>query len=392
MNVSRYCFVVALALAFTAGGTARAVDLLQPGDFIIPIDLDIPPTYTGPEPSPYPAGEHPGLLFDGNAGTKYLNFGKEHSGFIVSPGPSLVQSVQFTSANDADARDPMTWQLYGTNASISSTDKSSGNLEPWVLIASGNTGLTPTRLQTVAPISFANSEAYSSYRMLFPSLRNAGGTNSMQIAGVQLFQEADGTVPVIAPGSAALGIDQSGQFSRSTNTGLENGNENASKAIDGVKGPSGNPFTKYLNFGQANSGFIVTPDALPTIVESFVITTANDASERDPASWALYGTNDPIVSTPHSLGSFENWTLIDSGAIDLPALRYADSAPILVNGADPYLSYRLVFPTVRNGTTANSMQIAEVQFQGQVVPEPSTWALAATGLMGLGLIRRKRKA
>jgi hypothetical protein len=65
-------------------------------------------------------------------------------------------------------------------------------------------------------------------------------------------------------------------------------------------------FNKYLNFGEINSGFIVTPSNGPSIVHSFQITTANDAVERDPTSWRLYGTDDPITSTDNSTGSQEN--------------------------------------------------------------------------------------
>jgi hypothetical protein len=48
----------------------------------------------------------------------------------------------------------------------------------------------------------------------------------------------------------------------------------------------------------------------------------------------------------------------------------------------------LVFPTVNNAGTANSMQIPEVQFDG-VVPEPGSIILLI-GATGIGLIRRKR--
>jgi hypothetical protein len=60
------------------------------------------------------------------------------------------------------------------------------------------------------------------------------------------------------------------------------GGEFPAYAIDGTAG------NKYLNFGGAGSGFIVTPSAA-SIVQSFQITTANDASGRNPSSWALWG-------------------------------------------------------------------------------------------------------
>ncbi len=44
----------------------------------------------------------------------------------------------------------------------------------------------------------------------------------------------------------------------------------------------GNSGTKYLNTGIINSGFIVTPAAGASVVQSFAITTANDRPDRDP--------------------------------------------------------------------------------------------------------------
>lgn len=378
MNVTRFAFCLAMAGLLLSCGTARAVDLLAPGDSIVPIDLD-PSTSTATLP---PAAEGVANLFDTNSGTKYLNFGEENSGFIVTPllGLSLVQSVQFTSANDADVRDPMTWILYGTNSPIVSGNNTAGDSEPWTLIASGSTGLTTARLTAAPPVNITNFEPYTSYKMLFPTVRNAASANSMQVSEVQLFELPDGVSPIVAAGSPALAIDVLAFASSSP------GGEPAPSAIDG------NSATKYLNFGEDDSGFIVTPSVgAPTIVSGFTITTANDAAERDPASWELYGTNDPVTSPAHSRGINENWTLIDSGTVDLPTDRFAVGPTVPVAGSTPYLSYRLTFPTVRDGAAANSMQIADVQFHGSIVPEPSTWVLATLGVAGLGLARRRRR-
>jgi hypothetical protein len=46
----------------------------------------------------------------------------------------------------------------------------------------------------------------------------------------------------------------------------------------------------------------------------------------------------------------------------------------------------MLFPTLKNGDAANSMQIAELQLYG--VPEPATMCLL--GLGGLALLRRRR--
>src|SRR5215213_8848949 len=79
---------------------SRAAAVLSPNDFIIAIDSD-----PAASQSAYPGGETPGMAIDGDATTKYLNFGKLETGFIVTPaiGSTTVHSLQFTTANDAVA-------------------------------------------------------------------------------------------------------------------------------------------------------------------------------------------------------------------------------------------------------------------------------------------------
>src|SRR3990172_1441349 len=92
---------------------------------------------------------------------------------------------------------------------------------------------------------------------------------------------------ILAPSDFIIAIDADGNSSSPDA-------EQVPEAIDGITAGGG---AKYLNFGAENSGFIVTPSLGSSVVTSFVIWTANDGEERDPATWALYGTNEPIVST-----------------------------------------------------------------------------------------------
>ena len=334
---------------FTQAGGAGA-GVLAPSNFIIAVQ-------TGVSASSSPLAESPANAIDGNTATKYLNFGKRNTGFIVTPssGPQAVQSIRLTTANDSPDRDPITWVLVGTNDPIRSLDHSEGNAENWTFIAKGTTGLTTGRFEEGPVLSFANATPWKSYRLIFPTVRNFAAANSMQIAEVQFFPDRDGVgIPVVVAGDPILGVQLLSSNSNSPAA------ESAQMAIDGQAS------TKYLNFGRERSGIIVTPLTGPTVATGFTITTANDAPARDPAAWELYGTNEEILSANHSEGDLENWTLISSGVLDLPMDRGVDSAPVVFTNATSWNSYRFLVRTVRDPAVANSVQFGEFQLEGTV--------------------------
>lgn len=359
----------ALVVTCLVCASAVAMPILSPGDAIYAVDLDGLVSN-----SSYPGGEAPANLLDGNSGTKYLNFAGANSGFIVTPnfGTSLVQSFQLTTANDAEGRDPVGWELYGTNDAITSVDNSTGLSENWTLIDSGTMALPSDRFAPGPVVPVAGGALYESYRMIYPELK---GDPLMQVADVGFYPAPDGTGPNVLSSLDSILAIHAGPDSRYP------GAESPAMAIDG------NIDTKYLNFGQVNSGIIVTPSIGPSILDAFQITTANDSPERDPVVWELYGTNDAIVDGDNSDGSGEMWTLICAGTMHLPDERKA-LGPMydICNQDQAYTSYMMYFPTVKDGDAANSLQIAEIQFYG--VPEPATICLL--GLGGLALIRRRR--
>src|SRR5688572_27606339 len=97
----RRALVVGAAVA-AWGSVASAETLLSPGLFIIAIDTDpatIVPSSRYPTPTPPGLGETPQLAIDGNVATKYLNFGENNSGFIVTPSAaSIIQSFIISTA------------------------------------------------------------------------------------------------------------------------------------------------------------------------------------------------------------------------------------------------------------------------------------------------------
>ena len=373
--VAASLFILAVCCA---GEPACAAPILAPGDPIIAIDVD-PPVSN----SSYPGGEPPANTVDGTL-AKYLNFGGPGSGFIVTPaaGASTIQSFQLTTANDAEGRDPTSFVLWGTNDAIVSADNSDGlGGENWTMIDAfdftGGFALPSTR-DTVGPvIPITNGTSYTSYKMHFPTNK---GDGLFQMAEASFFESNDGSgTDVLNAGDPVLAF-QIGPDSSFP------GGEAPANILDNDAG------TKYLNFGRENSGFIVTPASGPSTVKVFQITTANDSPSRDPASWELYGTDDPIMSMDNSRGDGESWTLVDSGSVDLPMDRLTRGPSVAVNNDVAYASYRMIFPTIRDPLAgdANSMQISGAQF---FVPEPSCIVLGMFALaIGYGSIWCRRRA
>jgi hypothetical protein len=141
------------------------------------------------------------------------------------------------------------------------------------------------------------------------------------------------------------------------------GNEAPPLAIDD------NTSTKYLHFkgdfdpdpGTGGAGFRVTPSKSQSIVTGLSFTTANDAVERDPTKFEIYGSNDSIDGP---------YTLIASGDIvdfNQPTAwpRFTiNETPISFDNNVAYDHYQILFPDIRDRAGANSMQISEVELFG----------------------------
>jgi hypothetical protein len=171
--------VIALTIALLSTmSLAAKVDITQPGDAIQGV----------PNDSDWPGNEAPPLAIDDDSTTKYLHFKgfSQPTGFQVTPSKSqaIVTGMSFTTANDATERDPISFELYGSNDSIDG---------PYTLIASGD--IADFNLATAwprftineTPISFDNDTPYDHYQVLFTAVRDAGAANSMQISEVELF-------------------------------------------------------------------------------------------------------------------------------------------------------------------------------------------------------------
>ena len=171
--------------------TAQA-DITAPGDTVrgVPNDGD------------WPANEAPSLAIDDDTRTKYLHFKGDFNPNVgptglqvtTSIGGSIVTGLTFTTANDVPGRDPIAFELSGSNGSIDG---------PYTLIASGNIvdfmqgTAWPRFTMNATPITFSNKTAYVHYQLLFTAIRGpvGGSVNSMQIAEVELLGSPAGGLP-----------------------------------------------------------------------------------------------------------------------------------------------------------------------------------------------------
>jgi hypothetical protein len=171
-------FVVVCTLLLGGMIQAAGLDITAPGDTVLGV----------PNDNDWPDTETPDLAIDDNTATKYLHFKgfTQPTGFQVTPSASqtIVVGLTFTTANDATERDPVGFELYGSNVSING---------PYTLIASGDivdfsqTAAWPRLTKTETPILFDNDVAYDHYQVLFTAVRTPGSANSMQISEVELL-------------------------------------------------------------------------------------------------------------------------------------------------------------------------------------------------------------
>ncbi len=316
----------------------------------------------------WPSGESPDKVVDANTASKFLIYRNNNAGLILSPTNANVvfNRLSLSTANDSSERDPASYVIYGSSTLLSGTAGTNISLEGLTELAFGSITLPDNRSTGPTVVQFANTTAYASYIVAFPTVRSTSSNNITQISEVQLSQGINPPC-VVAMAGARGGQLSSGTFTfgsiGNTNPGTNwNSNESPDQAIDGSVD------TKYLLFRSTGAGLIASPQAGPARVNRLSFWTANDFAERDPLTYQVYGFATAVTARSGTLNVATNGTLLGSGTLTLPATRNSGPQTVTFDNSTVYASYLVVFPTVKNSPSTTIMQISEVQFGYNGVP------------------------
>lgn len=207
--------------------------------------------------------------------------------------------------------------------------------------------------------AFASAANFRYYRFTPTELRNTAGANSVQIAEFELY--AGNT---LLTGAIA------------SNPGGNNpGNESPAEAVDGDLSTKWLDFTKFsglvLDFGN------------PVFADGYRFATANDATERDPVSWTLEGSNDNTNWIEIDARSFANVptareTFVEPFDFSTDGFSFFAAPPTIVVGSSTTLNWEISDAT----SVTIDQGIGPVSLNGstQVSPtETTTYTLTANG-------------
>ena len=311
--------------------------------------------------STWPSAEGPDKVVDANTDSKFLTFRNNNAGVILKPtNANLVfNRLSLWTANDYPDRDPASYIIYGSTSNLTGIAGTNIPISSLTAIASGNVTLQNARRTGPTVIQFANSVAYTSYVVVFPTVRNSSEPLT-QISEIQLSQ---GTNPPLA---VAMADARGGQLQEDVFAFGAIGThwpdfESPDHAIDG------NVDTKFLITRSTNAGLLASPQAGAARVNTLTFWTANDSPERDPATYLVFGFTNRITQTSGTLPL--NATLLAEGTLTLPANRKAGPVQVSFNNSTAYASYLVVFPTVKNSPSTSITQISELQFSYNGTPD-----------------------
>ena len=187
-----------------------------------------------------------------------------------------------------------------------------------------------------------------------------------------------------SPGSVTGGWVNGGNFTIGT-VGTANPANNWPAAESPDKATDGDVNTKFLLFQGGNAGLILSPANASLAYNRLALTTANDAPERDPASYIIFGSTNALTTSSGANIPTNSLKVIASGTLTLPAARITGPTVVQFSNTTAYASYVVVFPTVKNVPASTLMQIAEVKLsQGMNAPNAIAMSTARGGQLVLG--------
>ncbi|WP_340678757.1 discoidin domain-containing protein [Paraglaciecola sp.] len=275
-------------------------------------------------------GEAETMAFDNDAQTKWLDNGGVPSVEAPSwiqvefPEAVAVNVLAITSANDSAERDP----------------------ENFTLVASNDNGVTWTTIGDWLGESFDgrferklfsadNALAYSTYRLNIT--KNKGDSNLMQLGEIEL----------IGPKIPSVQHSHGAGVTYTERARISDG-EAGSMAFDH------NTDSKWLDNGGVPSveepSWVVVSLPEAAAVNTLALTSANDAPERDPENFAVWGSNDN-----------ENWVELASWLGESFDSRFERKQYGFSNDIG-FSFYR--FNITKNKGDNSLMQIAEIELIG----------------------------
>lgn len=377
-----------------------------------------------------PGAELPASVADGDVNTKWLDFNKAPLVFDFG-APVSADGYRFATANDFDARDPISWTLEGS---------ADGSI--WtVLDTVENFPATKTRLTYTGDVPLAAALPPGASLSVSPVHLQAGETatltwNTANAASVQITPPVPagntlaGTATVTPPAGTAVtytitATNPAGSATRSarvyaegpvspvthkffrfTQTALRDGalansiqlselefSVSGERVIpitvlnEGGNSPAGelpefaadgDPNTKWLDFNRAP---LVYEFAEPVAVDGYRIATGGDAAERDPFAWTIEGSADGTA-----------WTVIDTRDIGfvIPADRNAYTNYFRFSGGTgPVDKVFAEIAGVNYNAASSTVAItfaspAGFTYRIESSPNLSTWATAADNIASAG--------